>query len=133
MSCLRRRLRSSLWVVRCHGGRSMTLFGVMHTASPSPFHRLAEAIKYSSNDKLKLVMESPVPLSEGGLLRLTRNAAAMQAYLLRNVRKSQDSTPIDESTAIDAARKVKDANSECKRGTRRAASIRGASANHAAG
>ena len=111
----------------------MTLFGVMHTASPSPFHRLAEAIKYSSNDKLKLVMESPVPLSEGGLLRLTRNAAAMQAYLLRNVRKSQDSTPIDESTAIDAARKVKDANSECKRGTRRAASIRGASANHAAG
>jgi len=126
VSCLKRRPRSSLLCVRLgcscrfQVGLSMTRFGVMHTAVPSPLHRLAEAIKCCSNGKLVMKECPEPPRSERSLLHLLCKTTEMEAYLLRNVRKSQDSTLIDESAAIDLAREVEvkiEQCSACTRGT----------------
>ena len=105
---------------RFHVGLSVTRFGMMPTALPSPLHRLAEAIKCCSNGKLVMKECPEPPLSERSLLHLLCKTTEMEAYLLRNVRKSQDSTLIDESAAIDLAREVEvkiEQCSACTRGT----------------
>ena len=124
VSCLKRRPRSSLlcaWLC-FHVGLSMTQFGVMHTALQPPLHRLAEAINYCSNGKLVMKECTGPPLSERRLVHFLSKTTKMQGYLMRNVRKSQDSTPIDESAAIDLAREVEvkmEESSACQRGRRR--------------